>query len=137
MEEFNKKAPTNICDTAIRQAREGCVEEQEPSLRIRQCFNGLVSLPMRTLETINILLRPAVSNLPFMGSQPPRCRRAVWKKENQCDRPSKGNETKYDEQPPPRSNLIINLANCIRQQPAKDARQSIASEPDAMPQRML
>ena len=92
---------------------------------------------MRTLETINILLRPAVSNLPFMGSQPLHCRRAVWKKENQCDRPSKGNETKYDEQPPPRSNLIINLANCIRQQPVKDARQSIASEPDAMPQRML
>jgi hypothetical protein len=53
----------NVRDSAVWQAREGCIEEEEPGFGISQCFNGLMSLPMGAFEAIDILLWPAVRNL--------------------------------------------------------------------------
>jgi hypothetical protein len=62
----NREILAYICDSTIWQARESCVEEQKPSFRVRQRFNSLVSLPVRTLKAVNALLRSTVSNLTLM-----------------------------------------------------------------------
>ena len=126
-----------ICDSTIWQARESCVEEQKPGLRIHQRFNSLISLPVRTLEAVDILLRSTVCNLTLMRRQPSCCHSAVRQEEHQRYRPGEGDQTEDDEQPPPSSDLVVNLPNGIPEHPAKYASKAITSEPYAMEQRMF
>lgn len=56
-----------------------------------------MSLPMGAFEAVDVLLRPAVCDLTFVGIEPPRCHGAVWEEEHQGYRPYEGNEAKDDE----------------------------------------
>ncbi len=137
MEIVKEKGQTHVCDPAIRQAGECGVEEQKPSLGIGQRFHGLISFPVRTLEAVDILLRPTMSYLTLVRRQPSRLHGTVWEKKQQAYRPDKSDEAEDYEQPSPSCNLVIDLADCISQNTTKDASQAISSEPNAMAERML
>jgi hypothetical protein len=52
---------------------------------------------MGAFEAVDVLLRPAVCNLTFMGIKPPGCYGTVREEEHQGYGSCEGNEAKYDE----------------------------------------